>query len=279
MTPPSVSRSYSRLGAAGRIGSGALLAVLATVTLGAAGVPEFHVSPVPPADCPQPGDTFVVLLSVDPTAEQFNAYEVVLSFAPEIIRLDAIVSGQLFDVEGCGPPFFDPTVDESMGSVVHSLLCAGVSVDGPGVLSAWFFTALAPGVSPLTFETDPDRMFADAGLWVWPGHPTFPRQVVATDGVVEVCEVIGVDDADGVASPPRVWPNPWSGPGVARLSLDAGGVPGRVELFGVDGRSLWEVTTRGDQRTIRLPSLPPGVYLYRVTQGAESRMGRLTRIP
>jgi len=255
------------------------LAVLGPVTLAAAGVPEFHVAPLPPEECRMVGDHFVVRLSVDASAEQFNAYDITLSFEPSIVRLDSISRGQLMDVEGCGPAYFDSVVGVDEGRAIHSLLCADVAVDGPGVLSNWFFTAVGVGTSPLAFETDPDRMFADAGLWVWPGHPTFPRQVVATDSSVTVC-VIGVDDPDP-SSPrahTRVWPNPWSGPGRAALALGGDAAPGWAEVFSVEGRRVWRVPT-GRRTHLALPDLAPGTYLYRVRRGDRLETGRLVRVP
>jgi hypothetical protein len=157
-------------------------------------------------------------------------------------------------------------------------------VDGPGVLITWTFTALActePDLpTPLLFDSDPDRMFADAGLWVWPGHPTFPRQVVAADTALVVCVPLGADpSASAVSTPTRVWPNPWRGPGPATLSLgDLGRGPGRVTLYAVNGRRLWETAVAADAGTLRLPWLPAGVYLCQATRGESHHTGRFTRL-
>lgn len=266
-------------GAARRLPAVVALAVLGSVTLAAAGVPEFHVKPVPPSGCLVVGDRLVVQLSVDETAEQFNAYDITLSFDPSIIRLDSIYRGQLMDVEGCGPAYFDTVVGVDEGRAIHSLLCADEAVDGPGVLSAWFFTVVAPGTSPLAFETDPDRMFADAGLWVWPGHPTFPRQVVATDTAVTTCIVgVGDDPSSAPRAHTRVWPNPWSGPARAVLALGGDASPGWAEVFSVEGRRVWRMPT-GRRTHLTLPDLAPGTYLYRVRRGDRLETGRLVRVP
>lgn len=283
-------RSPRRAGAGDAGATAALVVMLLLIGVtGAAGAdpaprgaPGFRVFLRPPPEPPGEGESFVVHLEVDASAVQFNAYELTLGFDPEVLRLDMISPGQLMQVEGCGPAFFLPTTGDSTGMVAHSLLCADASVDGPGVLSTWHFTALActaPDTTFLRFESDPDRMFADAGLWVWPGHPTYPRQVVPADSALVVCEILDVPAAGTAIAPTRMWPNPWRGARPATLEVTLPGPAGRLDLFDAAGRRVWSTPVPAGVIAVGLPAVPPGIYLYSVHRGPDHHTGRFARIP
>jgi len=280
-------RSPHRPGIGVHVATAALVVMLAATATGAAdptapGPPEFRVFLRPPPERPEMGEAFVVHLEVDASAMQFNAYELTLGFDPDVLRLDMITAGQLMQVEGCGPAFFNPSVGDSTGSVTHSLLCADESVDGPGVLSTWHFTALQctdPDTTDVTFESDADRMFADGGLWVWPGHPTFPRQVVPADSGLVVCTILDVPAADAPLSLTRVWPNPWRGARAATLEVTLPGPAGRLDLFDAAGRRVWSTPVPAGVVDVHIPAVPPGVYLYSVHRGPDRHTGRIARLP
>jgi hypothetical protein len=133
------------------------------------------------------GDTARLAFAVDSTATQFNGYGVTLGFDPVMAAFDTVTEGQLMK-DACGNPNFFPSavVTDSTVFVDHVILCAGVSVSGPGELSVFRFDPLAEGLSEVRILTDPDFLFYDAGIYVNPSHPTFPRQVFLENAWIAV---------------------------------------------------------------------------------------------
>jgi len=129
----------------------------------------------------------------------------------------------------------------------------------------------------------PDTGYQDVG----PAGSWYKLAAVDVNGNVSPFSIVGPNGITAVGdsgpaefalAPPS--PNPARGPGlVVRFSLPASR-PGRIELLDVSGRRITNRDVGGfgpGEHSIDLADgrmLPPGVYLVRLTCGAESRMVR-----
>ena len=189
-----------------------------------------------------------------------------------------------------GTPSSQFTQTDSTLTYTHAILCAGVALDGPGVLSTYYFRALAIGTSPIIITSNPDRSFLNEGLFINPNHPTYPRQVIFHNAVINVLAPAGIDSGE---VPPLQFrleqnvPNPFSIATAFGFELGAAG-PVALEVFDVAGRRVWgdhaelppghhQVTWRGTG--FDATALPSGIYFYRLTtpQGVENRKLTITR--
>jgi hypothetical protein len=215
---------------------------------------------------------------------------ITIQYDPDIVDfLPPVIEGQLM-LEACGNTFKVLTQTDSTVTYTHAILCAGVALDGPGVLSVYRFRGLAIGVSPITITSDPDRSFLNEGLYINPNHPTFPRQVIFHDAEIRVLEPAGMDSGE---VPPLQFrleqnvPNPFSIATAVGFELGAAG-PVALEIFDVTGRRVWadyaelppghhQVIWRGTG--LDAMALPSGIYFYRLTtaQGVENRKLTITR--
>jgi hypothetical protein len=227
-----------------------VLAALAGLQAEARAVDEFHAYLRPQlADTLAPSDTFSVARGdsidisflVDSSARQFNAYEVSLGFDPTLIQFANVFEGPLF-TGACGNRFTHLGRTDSTVTYAHVILCSGVSLNGPGVMSIFRFRAREIGTTPVNIISDPDRTFFDAGLYIWPQHPTYPRQVIFHNIVVRV-----LDPTSGLDPRPRVdpagprlefAPNPVAREGSFRLYLPGPG-PATLQVFDPAGRMVW----------------------------------------
>jgi hypothetical protein len=265
-----------------------LLIAAALLFLGAvsaAGQPApFNAFLLPELSTIDVADTALVNFEVDATAQEFNGYEVVIQYDPAIVDfLPPVIEGPLM-LGACGNTFKVLTQTDSALTYAHVILCAGVALNGPGVLSTYRFRGLANGVSPVSVISDPDFTFAYAGIYINPNHPTFPRQVIFHNAEIQVGPQSGIESG---AAPPLEFrleqnaPNPFSSATAIGFALAAAG-PVALEVFDVCGRRVWaesaalspgahRITWRGtapDQAP-----LPSGIYFYRLTtvQGAATR--------
>ena len=119
------------------------------------------------------GETFAVPFEVDAGASGFNGYEVTITYDAAALAFVSVSEGALM-LGACGLTF--ESVDATPGRVryTHVILCNQISLDGPGVLSVFRFTASASGRTTL----DVDGMFINAGELI-------PR-VVLTGATVSV---------------------------------------------------------------------------------------------
>lgn len=267
-------------------------------------VPEFHCFLRPTVLCEGVVDDILEIhFDVDSTAVGFNGYELTLHFDPEILEPIGVLEGTLM-TGACASRFQNVTTTDSTLTFSHVILCAGVSVEGPGRLSTYRFKAVGAGESEVSISSNPDRLFVDAGLWVWPMHPTDPRQVVYLDeGKTTICVSdpgsAGLEEPGGDPNGPHD-PNDGGEPGgphagaLAPLSLRLVPNPGRdvhvelwgapagsaeVEILGPDGRRLGRRTVLfSAQASVRLAldeiaetALPAGSYFVRARRegGAE----------
>ncbi len=263
---------------------GVLLAAAAVSPAGA--IDEFHaylIPALPDTVYGVKGTIVDVPFWVDASARQFNAYVLRVRFDRALLRPDSVapvLEGALF-TGLCPNRWWDYDVAGDSIVVTHSLLCAGVSANGPGTLCHLRLHADSVGVSALDLYGAPDRTFYDAGLYVWPQHPTYPRQVILHPAVVKVY--------DPTISAPlplqekglglRVLPNPVRGACRLECVLPA---PANaiLHLTGADGRQLgsWPATPlSAGPNELRWSGcdaagrpLASGVYFLRLEAGGES---------
>jgi hypothetical protein len=221
-------------------GAAALL-LLAPSPLRAGDPAPFHALIDPPLiDDAIVGQEVEIHFTVDSTAMQFNGYEVTIQYDPSILDFEGVEEGDLM-TDACSQTFEILSESDSTVSYTHVLLCAGVSADGPGVLSTFQFRALAVGESPIVITSNPNRTFVDAGIWISPSHPTFPRQVSFQHGLVIVVDPTSDVTAPGSTSVGlrlEVSPNPVVDTAELRVvSARTGWLD--AEVVDVAGRRIW----------------------------------------
>ncbi len=258
-------------------------------------VEEFNAFLLPDTAFAVPNSFVEIRFEVDSTAHQFNAYEVTIQFDPTILSFDSVQEGSLM-TGACANRFTYLTTTDSTVTYAHSLLCGGVSLDGPGVLSIYKFRANAFGVSPMTITSNPDRTFYDAGYYIWPNHPTYPRQVILHNDVVIVHDPTSDvpqgngGDAGAVRSQSlllRVFPNPLRSSDQLRLDVLPDG-PLTVDLFDPGGARIrtWSGFV-GTSGRVELPArfligsggvAFSGAYFLQVRSGSRMGIARLAII-
>lgn len=257
---------------------------LGAAPVGAQEVEEFHAFLLPDVAFVAPDDVCEIRFEVDATAQRFNGYEVSFRFDPTILAFEEMEEGELM-TEACPERFTNLETTDSTVTLAHVLLCSEVTVDGPGVMSRFHFRALGEGNSHLEILSDPDRTFYDAGLYVWPLHPDYPRQVILHSARVWV---LGLSDTGGETGRERVaplglrvWPNPVRGERAIEFSIASASGPLRVTVWDAGGRvraalhlpptekrsGRWSLQTGGAR------SLPTGRYFLRVETGRASAQG------
>jgi hypothetical protein len=105
----------------------------------------FHVYLRPPISYVDVGETAFVRLEVDSTAREFNGYQVRIAYPPDLVDfLPPVVEGPLM-TGACGNTFTHLSETDSTLTFAHVILCGGVALDGPGLLSTYAFRSLPPG--------------------------------------------------------------------------------------------------------------------------------------
>jgi hypothetical protein len=267
-----------------------LLAVLGGTATPAGAQPEFHAFLLPETSFIGVGDTALVRFEVDATAMQFNGYELTIRWRPDIVEFLSFTQGSLM-TGACGNTFTVPVqLNDSTFTVTHVILCGGVALDGPGVLSTYQFRGLVEGESPVTILSDPVCTFFDAGVCVNPLHPTFPRQVVLHDASIIVGSVAGMDPEESALRPFHLEsnaPNPFRPRTSLRFELGAA-TQVRIEVMDVLGRRVWlrEAALGAGRHAIDWKAigadgvpLPSGTYFWRLVtpDGSATRKMTLAR--
>jgi hypothetical protein len=270
-------------------------ALLASVLVGAAATAsaqpdDFHAFLLPDTSLIAVGEIALVNFEVDATARQFNGYEVTIRWRSDIVEFLSFIEGPLM-TGACGNTFVFPVQpNDSTLTLTHVILCGGVALDGPGVLSTYRFRGLVEGESPVTILSDPSCTFFDAGVCVNPSHPTFPRQVILHDATILVGEVAGIDPEESTLRPFRLElnaPNPFRPHTSLRFELGAAAQV-RIEVMDVAGRRVWlrEAALGAGRHAIDWKAigadgapLPSGTYFWRLVtpDGSATRKMTLAR--
>lgn len=236
---------------------------------------RLQVVPVPAvADA---GDTVLVEFAVPVAGPAFNAYDAYLSYDPAALRFlpaanIATQEGPLMTT-GCGLRFHVFQADTLAGRlrISHSLLCAGQSRTGPGVVYRVRFACRDVDLDTplkLLLTTPYKTAFYNAGLYVTPLATIDAVVRVGTPWVAPAPEPPAAAALSGL----RASPNPFNPlTTISLVTADAG--PVEVAVFGLDGRrvrTVWQGTVaagtwRGawDGRDDGGRAVAAGVYLVR----------------
>lgn len=278
-----------------RLAALSCLALAATVSVAAnpanalADTIRLHVVPQPAmADA---GDTVLVELTVPVEGPAFNAYDAYLTYDPAVLRFlpaanIATQEGPLMTT-GCGLRFhiFDADTLAGRLRVSHSLLCAGQSRTGPGVVYRVRFQCRdVDADTPLTLllATPYKTMFYNAGLFVTP--------LATADAVVRVgtpWAAPAAPPAAGSLTDLRARPNPFNPRTTISFSAANAG-DAAVTIHAVDGRlvrRLWEGrvgtgpwSEEWDGRDDRGRDVAAGVYLVRVRMAGDEAATRVALV-
>jgi hypothetical protein len=252
---------------------------------------EFRAFLRPETSATEPGQAVDIRFEVDASGQHFNAYAVTIAFDPAIVDFEPpVVEGSLM-TGVCGQTIAFPEVTDSTVTYTHAILCAGQTVNGPGILSTYRFRALANGSSPIRIVSDPSCTFADAGVCVNPAHPTLPRQVVFTNAEIQVGPPVAV--ASGELSPsPEVFllpiaPNPFRPATALRFELDRS-LPVVLAIHDAAGRQVWERAwpdlapgrheTWWSGRDGAGAPVPSGIYFLRLVAGDAVQTRKLSLV-
>jgi hypothetical protein len=246
-----------------------------------------RLSVIPDRTQVQSGDTVLVEFTVPVAGPAFNAYDAYLTYDPAAFQF--LPAANIGTQEGplmtaaCGQRFHVFEADTLAGRlrVSHSLLCAGRSVTGPGVVYRVRLRARAVDADAalsLLRELPHRTTFYLAGTFLLP--------LVTTDAMVRV----GAGGQAAAAPTPRVGlsalrvaPNPFN-PRTEIVFEAARAGAAEVDVYAIDGRrvrTLWrgEITagtwrSDWDGRDDAGLSVAAGVYLVRLRSGAETHVAR-----
>ncbi len=258
--------------------------LLALLALAVPALADVHVAILPSPTVVQPGDIFEVEVTITEQGAAFNGYDAIVGYDPAVLtflqRPQAQQEGPLMTA-ACPTRFHIFNADPALGrlSISHVLLCAGVSVTGPGVVYRLQFQAGAQAAGITTISFLEGTAFYLAGDYVTPVH--------MADGIVQIGGLVAVPTpaADDLAL--RAAPNPFNprtdfafvagGPALARLAVyDARGQLVRVlldEAVSAGARSVPWDGTDGTGRPVGA-----GVYLARLDLGNRRVASRVTLV-
>lgn len=251
---------------------------------------RLHVVPQPAvADA---GDTILVELVVPAAGPAFNAYDAYLTYDPAVLRFlpaanIATQEGPLMTT-GCGLRFHVFQADTLAGRlrVSHSLLCAGQSRTGPGVVYRVSFRCRdVDAVTPLALllEAPWKTAFYNAGLFVTPLATAGATVRVGTPWVAPAPQPVPAAVTMRLAAAPNPF-NP-----LTTISLaGAGAGPVEVTVYGPDGRRvrvLWQGSAAAgtwtgawDGRDDSGRAVAAGIYLVRARAEGGSAVTRVALV-
>jgi hypothetical protein len=249
-----------------------------------------RLSVMPSRSLVQAGDTLLVELTVPVAGPAFNGYDAYLLYDPAVLQF--LPAANVSTQEGplmttaCGLRFhvFKPDTLAGQLRVSHSLMCAGVSVTGPGVVYRVRLRARAVDAdTPLSLllAAPYKTAFYLAGTVLTP--------LATTGAVVRV----GAGSPSAVPVPRvgvsglRVAPNPFNPRTQIAFEAEQAG-PVTVDVHAVDGRrvrTLWQGDVAAgtwhhdwDGCDDRGRPVAAGVYLVRLRTGAEVLTTRATLV-
>lgn len=249
---------------AGTVGLAAFLALQAGIS-SAAGV---HIEFNPTPTSASPGDTIDVECNVFLADASFNAFDLNIGFDPSqlsYITQNKVLQRGALMTAACGNIFDTFVADSAELRVTLGLLCAGVSVTGPGVIYQVKFEAL-PGLTSADIVCTAGTAFFNEGPAVTP-----PLECNAGTITADVSGLdFGVDGAESALSLSVPTPNPHrGGPATFGFTLPRADEV-FFELFDTSGR----LVRKGDPAAFSQPgrheviwdpgSLASGVYYVRL---------------
>ena len=229
---------------------------------------------LPASQVVAPGADFDLLLEVTAPGSSFNAFDAIVGFDPA--ALTPVVLAPLSLQEGalmtgaCANRFHDFRAGADRDTVTDVLLCAGVSVTGPGTIYRLRFHA-ASTAQTTTVHLLPGLRFFDAGILVTPTS--------GSDAQVTIGSPVGVSDPRVGATRLALAPNP--APGAVSVRID-GAPAGAQVLRVIDARGrrvrvlesgwfpagarvrIWDGSSQAGGR------VPPGSYWIELRAGDRS---------
>ena len=266
-------RRFARTAAAGLM---ALFAAFACPAAARAGV---QLAILPVTQTVAPGSEFEVTLQVTAAGSAFNGFTVYVGYDPAVLtpvplsplgnQLGALVTST------CSNVFHQFHYGSGIDSVDVSLLCAGVTMTGPGTIYRMHFHASST-VQVTTLSILPGSYFANAGITV--------LGLSTKDAAVGIGMTPVLDAGDG--PPPAslslsAAPNPARGdvafafgtPLAADAQLRVADVQGRVvRVFAVPAGAR---SARWDARGTGGETVAPGLYLVELRRGARRDVVRI----
>ncbi len=253
------------------------------MSAGNAGAQGVHVALTPATSQVAPGAVFDLDLSITQAGSAINGFDAVIGYDPAALTLiplspTSLQQGTLM-TGACGNLFHRFVQEPGRLTIADVMLCAGVSVTGPGQIYRLRFQASnTPQVTQVQFL--PGLQFYNAGLFV---NPAF-----STDATIGIGVTLG-------ASPParaerlglRVAPNPARSGTSFVVEADRAG-PLRISVVDIRGRlvrrfedSLVTAGTRTlvwDGRDSAGRLLAAGVYLVTLEAGGRSVSSRVSLV-
>jgi hypothetical protein len=262
---------------------GRTLAVVLVVALaclpagaGPAGADGVAVALTPGTIQVEPGAEFDLDVTVPWAGASFNGFEMIVGWDPDALTPVARAEGTLMTA-ACATRFHYLRSGADADTIADALLCAGVSVTGPGQIYRLRFRAsLTPQLTAVLFRSGPQ--FYDAGLYV----------PLAQTGQAAV----GIGMTPLAAEPPaaparlqlRIAPNPARGGTVFAVGSDRAG-PWRLRVTDTRGRLVRRLDAPADTPGVRsVPwdgcdaggrPVPPGIYLVTLEVAGTAVTGRV----
>jgi hypothetical protein len=248
-----------------------------------AGAQGVHVALTPATSQVAPGDVFDIDLEITQADSPFNGFDVAIGYDPAALTLVplsplSLQQGTLL-TDVCENTFHRFRQGSGNATVSDLLLCAGVSVAGPGQIYHLRFQASStPQVTQLSFL--PGLQFYNAGLYVNPAY--------STDAVVSIGTPLSVDPpARARTIGLRVAPNPARGGTTFVVEAEHSGLQ-RIRVVDIRGRLVRRfedsLATAGrrtvvwDGRDAAGRPLPAGVYLVTFEAGGRSVSSRVSLV-
>lgn len=266
------------------VGIAALVAAAwSLLSAGVADANGVHISLTPAALQVQPGAVFDLDLEVTPADAPFNGFDAVIGYDPAALTLIplspiSLQQGTLM-TDACGNTFHRFQQAAGVATVSDLLLCADVSVTGPGPVYRLRFQASdTPQVTQVRFLAG--LQFYNAGLYVDPAY--------SADAAITIGTSVSTDpQAGGRAFSLRVAPNPTRGGTAFVVEAERPGRQ-RISVVDVHGRLMRRFedsmaaagrrTVDWDGRDTAGRPLPAGVYLVIFDAGGRSVSSRIALI-
>jgi hypothetical protein len=259
-----------------------LLILFTSLVLSRDAAAAVQVELSPSTSTVEPGQTFDLEIQVVNESDLFNGYGAAVTYDPGVLTFVqqsplSLQEGPLM-TDACSLRFHDFQLapDSTHVEIGHVLLCAGVSVSGPGTVYRLRFTAKhVQTTTSVQFETTPQ--FYDQGLFVGP--------VTSSDATVTIGTGTGVDVPTEVPRPLVAYPNPFNPrtqlsfvmPRAGSLELTIYTAAGRrVRTLARGVVPAGPVTWSWDGRDDRGRALASGVFHARLTLGHASHCIPLT---